>query len=440
MTTNQYPPLANKSGLNGGKLNCPVTDLTTKELIELCVAAMAASPDGPIKDAITACIEAGITEGGAILAAVKACIAAETDANTTTEIIAGPLPASATPPAVPTDDPEDTHIQYYADGIRTWVSDGAGGWALQGDSPYPASCCPAPSIGNVPPAPDAPPPVTAPNGSTPNPVVTGDPATGAATHVSYWVDGSWWTCECGGEKTTNYVNAPSGVAAAPAGPSTVQLGVAGGGTIPFCEGAIGAIYDKPVSPYPPNPTGRLAQEHGGRDGKNEVWLQAPEHYSAHIYGESATGPVYFNPAAAGVVEQRLLEYQMTLTNLSDCRDATVEINHVSHSFAAYYEPGDEGFYVSGDRIFIGAMGGFQGSWSRRNVAWQYKNDTNVRNAFEAGGAGYVGCTTIGPGVPITVDAFSLSATSNAYPTYVATSVPGHTSLEQSSGIMHLTTQ
>ena len=128
---------------------------------------------------------------------------------------------------------------------------------------------------------------------------------------------------------------------------------------------------------------------------------------------------------------------MALTNLSDCRTATLTLSHTGHSFAAYYEPGDEGFYVSGERVF---STGFQGSWSRRNVAWQYKNDTDVRNTFEAAGQGYEGCFTLAPGAVRSADIFTLSATSNAYPTYVGSALPGHTSLEEMRGTMHLTTQ
>jgi len=374
-------------------LDCPVTDLTTKELIELCIAAMAASPDGPIKDAITACIEAGITEGGAILTAVKACIAAETDANTTTEIIAGPLPASATPPAVPTDDPEDTHIQYYADGIRTWVSDGAGGLVLQGDRPYPASCCPAPSIGNVPPAPDAAPPVTAPDGSTPNPVVTGDPATGAATHVSYWVDGSWWTCECGG----------------------------------------GEVTYSDLCPTPSDPNRKIVSQNLG----GSEWERVTDHYSECIEANSAKRAWLPVPQPASTAVERSLEYQMGITNLSDCREADVTVSHTGHTFAAYYMPGDEFSVASGDRVFIS---GFQSSWDARSVSWQFQNTTTERAAFEAANQGYEGSYRLAPGAVLNADIFSRTASSAQYPTIITTHSPAGTALEQMHGSMHLTTR
>ena len=112
-------------------------------------------------------------------------------------------------------------------------------------------------------------------------------------------DGTGTNLESPGCCPDNYVNAPSGDAAAPAGTSSVELAMADGTTQPFCEGATGALYDDTPCPYPANPTGKLAQSYAGRDGKNEVWQRAPEHYSACIAGVSAPGPVYWDPAAPG---------------------------------------------------------------------------------------------------------------------------------------------
>jgi len=218
----------------------------------------------------------------------------------------------------------------------------------------------------------------------------------------------------------------------PAGPSTVTIS-----GVTFCEGATGAVYDKPQNPYPSNPTGRLAQEHGGRDGKDEVWLQAPEHYSSCIEGNSTTRVWYDINAPAGTTVERLLEYQISLTNLSDCRRASVTVSHTGHTLGAFYMPGDEFFVFSGDRVFIN---GFQGSWATRSVSWQFQNATSLRATFEAANQGYEGCYKLGPLATLRADIFTRTASAGSFPTIISTHNPAGTVLEQMHGSMHLTTE
>jgi len=218
----------------------------------------------------------------------------------------------------------------------------------------------------------------------------------------------------------------------PAGPSTVTIS-----GVTFCEGATGAVYDKPQNPYPSNPTGRLAQEHGGRDGKDEVWLQAPEHYSSCIEGNSTTRVWYDINAPAGTTVERLLEYQISLTNLSDCRRASVTVSHTGHTLGAFYMPGDEFFVFSGDRVFIN---GFQGSWGARSVSWQFQNATSLRATFEAANQGYEGCYKLGPLATLRADIFTRTASAGSFPTIISTNNPAGTVLEQMHGSMHLTTE
>lgn len=191
--TQSRSPVANRSGMNGPKSG-PCADPITCECIGVVrddegnvVAILTENPAGgpPIETPL------GQT-GDEVKDLILACLADLTDANTTTQIIEGPLPDSLTPPAEPADDLQDIHKQFYKDGIRCWKWDGSA-WAHTGDQPYPASCCPGtdPSGQNNPPTPGTPPP-TLPNGAMLNPWLVVDLATSTVTDVYYWDDGIWW--------------------------------------------------------------------------------------------------------------------------------------------------------------------------------------------------------------------------------------------------------
>lgn len=309
MTVEKNPPLplANKSGYNGG--DGPCADAFKCECIGLVrdpetgavIGILSENPDGgpPIETPL------------------------ETpDANTTFEIVGDPLPDAPVPPTVPGDDPEDTHKQYYTDGVACWSWNGSA-WIHDGNQPLPAGCCPALNPKAEPPALDAPAPTTNADGTTNNPVITGDPATGKATHLSFFVGGAWLTCECGGGASgaVTWCNPQTGAEEDLPSGKIVLSSDNGGLVLPWVADAVDAC--KPTVPNCPidcSLTVSPKTANGGADIwklKNGAWGLASimptthkreirlQHYTNEVTGAAVTGQsfqvdhVFAQDAAAG---------------------------------------------------------------------------------------------------------------------------------------------